>query len=343
MVRFEKKISPQTFLAPMQDVTDASFMKIISGYGSPDFFVTEYLRIHEHTTLDKNFLETALCECDGKPIIAQVIGEDEYHIERVINLLYEHKSIEFLDLNLGCPAPKVYRKNVGGGLLKDRRKVVSILRTMRRAWNKNLSVKMRLGFEDDKNFVSIFEDILNEGVDFVTIHGRTVKQLYRGEAEYSNIKIACEYGKPIVANGDITSHAKARYIYEHTNCAGLMVGRHAMRNPWIFRQIDEGFTGKEIFQPKFLDVREYIQKLHDSAISVNPRIRFLDGRLKKFLNFIALGIDERGEFLMEMRKALGIKNLLDICDNYLIKGDNSEKIFPQEPFANLCPRPNHES
>ncbi len=334
------------FLAPMQDVTDLGFMGTIDSLGAPDFFCAEYFRIYPTYDLGGAPMQVLSSDSLSKPVTAQFIGEDEFHTKRaILELKQKLPNLEVLDLNLGCPAPKIYRKNVGGGLLKTPDKIKSLLTVMRENWDKTLSVKMRVGFEDSSNFDTLFKTVLSCKPDFVTIHARTVKQLYRGVPDYSFIKRAVEMsnGVPVIANGDISSVQKAIFVMQETKCAGVMIGRPAVRNPWIFKQIREALSGSEVSRPKLSDVRAYIQTLTDNITLRADKVRNADSRLKKFLNFVATGVDSEGNFLREMRLALGLDNLLKVCDKHLIDNGNSEKLFALDSYVGLCARPNHES
>ncbi len=332
----------------MQDVTDMNFMRTVSGFGPPDVFVTEYLRVHQYTILEDRILEPLLDESLGAPVCFQIIGEDAGYIARTIEMAKAHPRIKYLDLNLGCPAPKVYKKNVGGALLKDPKKIAEILSVMRRNWDGVLSAKMRLGFDDASSFDTLIKAVRDSGADFITLHARTVKQLYRPSADHSFTRRAVELAgtTPLVANGDITSVASAKKILDETSCAGLMVGRSAMRNPWIFRQLREALAeGKgdaEIFRPTRADARAYIDAIQANSLKYSPKVKNLPGRLKKFINFIATSVDPEGAFLLEMRAAPDIDSLLKICDKHLVNNGNAEKKLADEPFAELCARPNHE-
>lgn len=331
-----------TFLAPMQDITDAGFMNIIAEFGSPDFYMAEYFRIHEYYYIDPYILEAVLSRPSGNQVVAQFIGEDEFYISKATQELSKYEQIQMLDLNIGCPAPKIYKKNVGGGLLRDVKKIASILKVMRDNWNKCLSVKMRLGFETDAQFEDIIQVILDAGVDFITVHGRTVRQLYRGEASYEKIiKVATQTNVPIIVNGDIDTAQKAYEISKNTLCAGIMSGRHAVRNPWIFRQIKELLNNKTVFEPTLEDVRIYTDKLWKNICHYAPRIKYADSRLKKFLNFVGVGVDSDGKFLYEMRRAKGIDELMSVCDKHLM-GSRANIKFNCLGYENLCSRPNHE-
>ncbi len=338
-VPFSQSQTPVTFLAPMQDITDAGFMQILRSRGAPDFYIAEYFRIHEFFDLDSRILQSVLWSPDN--VAAQFIGEDEQYISRAISGLKKYPQIKMLDLNLGCPAPKVYRKNVGGGLLREPAKIVSIMKTMRSQWDGCFSVKMRTGFDSDSHFLDIFQTVLEGSPDFITIHARTVKQLYKGTPNYERIAEAVRHCDiPIVANGDILSADRASQVIADTACAGVMCGRYAVRNPWIFRQISEKFSDKEIFEPKLLDVREYVDDLLANVLKQD--LRFPDSRLKKFLNFIGSAIDPNGDFLFKMRRAKGIDNLLKVCDEFMVENSNADKPYHQEAYDGVCSRPNCE-
>lgn len=330
---------PVSFLAPMQDITDSGFMQIVDKRGSPDFFIAEYFRIHEFFELDPRVLNSVLWLADR--VSAQFIGEDETFISRAIDELKKYPQIKMLDLNLGCPAPKVYKKNVGGGLLRDPKKIASIMRVMRSQWDGCFSVKMRTGFDSDTNFAEIFKVVLDGSPDFISLHARTVKQLYKGQPNYEKIAEAVSLSNvPVIANGDIISASRADEVVRQTGCAGVMVGRHAVRNPWIFRQIADKFSGRDIFVPTLADVRSYVDDLLANIQLQN--LRFPDSRLKKFLNFVGASIDPNGDFLFKMRRAKGVDELLKVCDEFMLDNSNAEKPFRQEPYEGVCSRPNCE-
>src|SRR5581483_10932909 len=136
---------PLTALAPMQDVTDLAFMRVIAHYGAPDFFFTEFFRVHSQSRPEKHILRSIDENTTGRPVFAQLIGEDLGHLTRTVEELLRHP-IAGIDLNLGCPAPKVYKKNVGGGLLREPERVGEILALLRATVPGLFTVKMRIGF-----------------------------------------------------------------------------------------------------------------------------------------------------------------------------------------------------
>jgi len=331
-----------TALAPMQDVTDVAFMRVLGIYGVPDYFFTEYFRVHEHSTPEPHIIESIVDNGTSRPIFAQLIGEDLFHLERTARALLE-LPIAGIDLNMGCPAPKVYRKNVGGGLLREPAAVERIFATLRACCPGRFAVKMRLGFEDHRHYAEILELVNRHQVDVLSIHGRTVRQMYRGEVDYGRIRQACRTVHcPVFANGNITSAAKALEVRTLTGCHGVMMGRSAIRNPWIFAQTRDLSTGKAPCQPTLGDVRQYIDVLWNQV--TNPSLMEVHrlNRMKKFLNFVGQGVDAGGCFLHAMRRARTARDFFAVCDAHLLDEGRASLLFAEEPFQGVVARPNHE-
>ena len=331
---------PITALAPMQDVTDLPFMSVINHFGAPDYFFTEYFRVHVSSTLDKELLRSITENPSDRPVFAQLIGEDLTHLERTVEDLLQYP-IAGIDLNMGCPAPKVYKKCVGGGLLRDLDKIDRVLELMRKSIPGLFTVKMRIGFDGTDNFEQLLELINKHDIDLLSLHARTVKEMYRSEVHYDFIKRAVEVLKcPVLANGNITSYNKAAWVLDETGAYGVMIGRSAIRNPWIFRQIREHQSNKPIFQPTMEDVYQYIQLLKESTFGTECLERLHVNRLKKFLNFVGQGVDSEGKFLHAMRRMQSYADLEAVCDTFLLSGENAQKPFAAEPHEGVIARPN---
>jgi len=343
---------PLTALAPMQDVTDLAFMRVIARYGAPDFFFTEFFRVHAQSRPEKHILRSIVENTTGRPVFAQLIGESVPDILRTVRELLAHP-VAGIDLNLGCPAPKIYKKNVGGGLLRDPSRVDEILGALRAAVPGLLTVKMRLGFDDTANFTRLLELINRHAVDLLAVHGRTVKEMYRGEVHYDCIAQAVQAVRcPVLANGNITSAGRAATILARTGAAGVMIGRHAIRNPWIFRQCRETFArlptpggaagpAGGIFQPTLADVRDYIEHLYRATITPGVPGRLQVARMKKYLNFVGQSVDPAGAFLHDMRRAQTEAELFLVCDRHLLA--DPARPFPLEPYPGVLARPNREA
>ncbi|MDR0901354.1 MAG: tRNA-dihydrouridine synthase family protein [Opitutaceae bacterium] len=332
---------PLTALAPMQDVTDLAFMRVAAHHGAPDYFVTEFFRVHSQSRPEKHILRAIDENTTGRPVFAQLIGEDIAHLARTVGELLRHP-VAGIDLNLGCPAPKVYKKNVGGGLLREPGKIAKILAALRAAVPGLLTVKMRVGFEDTANYDAILDLINEHRVDLLAVHGRTVRELYRGEVHYDAIARAVARVRcPVIANGDITSAAKAARVLAETRAAGVMIGRHAIRNPWIFRQCRELFAGRPVTPVTFADVRAHIGRLYNATLQPGVPESAHIGRMKKYLNFTGQSVDPGGAFLRDMRRAATAAELFAVCDRHLL-ADPAREFF-QEPHPGVIARPNCET
>ncbi len=334
---------PLTALAPMQDVTDLPFMRVIGEYGAPDYFFTEFLRVHAHSRLDPGILDSVTRHGTGRPVFAQLIGEDIPHMVRTVRLFDPHP-VAGIDLNMGCPAPKVYKKNVGGGLLRDPAKVDDLLAALREACDGLFTVKMRIGFEDTRHFDAVLESVNRHRVDLLSVHGRTVKEMYRSEVHYDWIRRAREAAVcPVLANGNVATAADAARVLAETGCAGVMIGRGAIRNPWIFRQIREYHAGRTPFAPTLADAHAYVRRLWDATHTPDRPEAAQTNRMKKFLAFIGQGVDPEGAFLHEIRRTRDKAAFFDCLDRHLLAEGTAERPFSCAPYPGLVARPNRES
>jgi len=327
----------------MQDVTTLPFMQVISELGAPDYFFTEYFRVYPNSRLNAYILSSITENKTGRPVFAQLIGEEIPAMVRIAKELQTYP-IAGIDLNMGCPAPKIYKKNVGGGLLRDPQKVDRLLGALRESIDGSFSIKMRLGFDSTEPFDPILNIIEKHQIDLVSIHGRTVKEMYRGEVHYDFIaqakaRLTC----PVFANGNITSPQVAQNVRDQTRADGLMIGRSAIRNPWIFRQTREHFQKKPIFRPTFADLFAYIEKLWIATDAPDFEEHAHTNFMKKFLNFVGQSVDPEGAFLKEIRRTRLRNDLFQVCQRHLLDHGNDQQIVPLEIFEGLHARPNAES
>src|SRR3954469_21965725 len=180
---------PILALAPMQDVTDLPFWRLMAQYGGADLYYTEYFRVYSTSQLQRNILQSVIENPTGKPVIAQMIGNDVPALVRTARELQEYP-VAAIDLNLGCPAPVVYRKCAGGGLLRQTEKIEEILGALRDTIKIKFTVKTRLGFTSIDEFDDLLTIFARHSLDLLTVHGRTVQEMYRSEVHYDFIKLA---------------------------------------------------------------------------------------------------------------------------------------------------------
>jgi len=232
--------TPLYALAPLAGFTDLPFRNVVKKFGV-DLTVSEMISsnalIHNskktHKMLEKSPLED--------PFSIQIAGSNLDVVKRAVEIINELDDIACIDLNCGCPAPKVVNNLQGSSLLTDLDQMGKVIETIKKYSNKPYtSVKMRLGF-NEKNHIEISKVIEESGADFLAVHGRTRAGRYKAPVDYNAIaQIKQNVSIPVIANGDITSAKKAAWVLEYTKANGVMIGRAAVGKPWIFKQIKDG-------------------------------------------------------------------------------------------------------
>jgi len=269
---------PIIALAPMANITTLPFRSICREMGA-DITYTPMLSsnaiIHnpEKTLNIASFLESE------QPVIVQIFGYSGDLIAKAANIAQNGLKCAGIDINMGCPAPKITGNECGSALLRDLNKSTKIIEKIRDKYNGQLSVKLRLGWDKFEvlDFVQGLEKI---GIDAVTVHGRTAKQGYRGDANWKAInEIADSVQIPVIGNGDINTWKIAYQRLKNTSLAGVMIGRASLGNPWIFREIKDRKS---------------------SVIYCNELIRVINLQAKRYVDFIG-----EKQAMIELRKHLG--------------------------------------
>jgi tRNA-dihydrouridine synthase C len=308
---------PALVLAPMQDVTDLPFMRVIARRGAPDWFVTEYFRVHPESCLNRYILRSIVENETGRPVFAQMIGRDLPSLVRTARELARHP-VAGIDLNLGCPAPIVCRKDAGGGLLRSPETVNRLIGSLREAIPGKFTVKTRLGYTTADEFPELLEIFRSHAIDGLTIHGRTVVERYQTPVHPDFVQMAvCAMPCPVIANGNVVDVETGLSYLAQTGAAGLMVGRGAIRNPWIFSQLTAALTSAPSAGPTYRDLWEYVLELYDEIARETPKFNALAHvqRMKKTLAYISHGLE--GEFEYDMRRAKTPEDFQEICRRHL--------------------------
>ena len=232
------------FLAPMAGITDLAFRTLCKEYGA-DLVVSEMISSRGLHYKDKKTSELLKTSDTESPLIVQLFGNEPYIMAEAAKML-EDSGVKYLDINMGCPAPKIVKNGDGSALMKNENLAGKIIESVVKAVSIPVSVKFRAGWdEENKNAVSFAKVLENSGASALTVHGRTKEQFYSGKADYEIIKSVKETAKiPVIANGDVIDGISASEILKKTGCNSLMVGRGALGCPFVFREIKAHFEGK---------------------------------------------------------------------------------------------------
>ncbi len=314
-------------LAPMCDyLRFGQFLELV---GMPDIFHMEYTRVHSSTDFGERWVKFIEDYGPNHCVVAQLLGNDPVAMRAAVERLND-LPVAGVDLNLGCPAPKIYKGNVGGGLLRDLDFVDRLIGEIRESVTpgKLFSVKFRLGFDAPDAWEKVCKILAKHRVDWATLHLRTVKEGYFGAVHFDLAKSAVETSPcPMLLNGDIETVAQARSLIADTGAWGVSIGRGALRWPWIFRKSREpGFVAT------YLDAWEYYLWVLEACGRLGPA--------KGYLNFLGRSVEPKGRFLKKMRGTQTMADLEAVGREWIAaRGDEP---FPEAPFGNLYARPSME-
>ena len=254
------EVENNVFLAPMAGVTDIPFRKICRKFG-PGLTYTEMASTKAMEFGSDKTEKIIQIMSDERPSIVQIFGSDKDTIRKTIEKLNQQEDIDIIDINMGCPAPKLVKNGDGAGLLLDLKKVEEIIKEATSVSKKPITVKTRKGFNDDIiTAVEVAKICEKYGVAMITIHGRTREQYYSGVADLDIIKKVKESVKiPVIGNGDITDVESAKKMFEYTGCDGIMIARGAQGNPWIFKSILDGKDYVPSYEERLQIILEHIK------------------------------------------------------------------------------------
>jgi len=304
-------------LAPMSGVTDSPFRRMVQTAceGSVGLLVTEFISIEGLTRANMKSATRMAFADDEQPVSIQVFGAE---LDRMVHAaqIVEQSGARIFDINCGCPAPKVVRKGGGAELLRQCDQLARLVEATVKAIRIPVTVKIRSGWSADSiNAVHVARLVESAGAAMLAVHGRTRQQLYTGQADWGVVdEVARSVAIPVVGSGDVCTPEDALFRLRTTAAKGVMIGRAAIMNPWIFAQIDDLVAGRPVREITGAERLRLLQHFRDMMAECMPD-RIIPGRLKQLLARMTKGFSH-GSLLRE--KALRAQSTADMF--YWIEG-----------------------
>jgi tRNA-dihydrouridine synthase B len=298
----------------MEGVTSEATRGLIASYGPVGLVCTEFVRV-AGDKVSRRHLEQQVRKPAGVALSVQIMGNDAPLMAEAAGVVAA-AGADVVDVNLGCPSKTAARKGVGAALLRDPAVLHRMLVTMRQAVPGLFSAKLRAGFDSSETALDNARAVESAGADFLTVHPRRRVDLYRGVADWRIIALLRrELSIPVVGNGDVWYAADALRMLEETGCDAVMVGRPALRNPWIFRQIAELAAGREPFSPSGRDVFSHLAELHRRLVeSYDGPPERLTGPLKEHLGFVCRALPPSNDFGRRLLRLTSASLLLEAAE-----------------------------
>lgn len=309
------KIKNKLFLAPMAGITDKTFRLLCKEKGA-DVMYTEM--VSAKGLMYENEKTKQLLEFEEKEreIGVQIFGNDPKNLSEIAKEV-EKKEFDFINLNVGCPAPKITKNGYGSALMKTPELLGEIIREVKNTVNIPFSVKIRKGFEQE-NAVEIAKIAEKNGADFITVHGRLRSDFYSGKVDLDVIKKVKEaVNIPVIGNGDIKNGRDVLKMIEYTNCDSVMIGRGAQGNPWIFNEIKHYLkTGEELPKPSIDEKKEMIIR-HAKMLIKHKGENIGMKEMRKHISWYVKGMKNATEVrrrLNEIKDLKSLKTILNIIE-----------------------------
>lgn len=313
------EIENQLVLAPMAGITNEAFRSICKEMGAGlvvcEMISDKALSFHNAKTIKMTGVSQ-----NEHPLSMQIFGADKETLVYAAKWIYENTDADIIDINMGCPVNKVAKRaGAGSSLLRDPNKVYEITKAVVEATPLPVTVKIRIGWDENNiNAVENAKMIEKAGACAIAVHGRTRAQMYSGHANLDVIKDVVEaVNIPVVGNGDIVDGPSALHMLEYTGCKAIMIGRGALGNPWIFKEINAYFAGEEFKRPSKEEIYNMIVDQYERLLKLKgERLALLE--MRSHGGWYLKGMQGSAQIKNKANQALSFEEVKKILKEYLL-------------------------
>jgi tRNA-dihydrouridine synthase len=275
-------------LAPLQGLTHASMRKVQMELGAPDILFSEFVQVSNvsRRRISKRDLEECRTHALNAPLVVQLVGNNPEALCEAA-LLLQDNGVQHLNLNLGCPYGRMTSGPTGGAMLQDVQLVERCLKGLRKAVQGGFSVKVRSGYDNAEQIMDLVPLFANNGVDFIVLHPRTVLQKYTGYADHTVTRgVVAATPVPVIANGDVTTAEQGHILLHNTGAAGLMLGRGAIADPWLFKRLRLNTVEEPNALQRRAQLRIYLSRLLEECRHAYAGEHQVLAKLKNVVQFV---------------------------------------------------------
>ena len=311
------KIEKTAALAPMASVADRAYRAVCKEHGA-SYMVSEMISAKGLCYSDRKTEELCTVLESERPYALQLFGEDPEFVGRAAEMLMKYKP-DIIDINMGCPVPKIAGNGSGSALMKDPERAAAILRSTVQNCDVPVTVKFRKGWDENSVNAVEFAMLMEEnGASAVTIHGRTKNQMYHGKADWDIIKAVKNAVKiPVIGNGDVNSPESAAEMYRYTGCDLVMIGRGSYGRPWVFEQVKHYFeTGGILPEPPIEEKLAVMTRQAELTVEYKG-VRTAMGELRRQCAFYIKGMPGAAELRNRCGSLSSLDDLKAICEEVL--------------------------